>query len=50
MSFCDFDMWFTYVATWQPGAMHDTSVLYNAISVDEQFFFWSFTIVVHDSK
>jgi len=35
---CDFDMRFTYVSTGQPGSMHDTSVLYNAIRVDESFF------------
>jgi hypothetical protein len=38
LAVCDFDMCFTYVATGQPGAMHDTSVLYNAISVDKEFF------------
>jgi hypothetical protein len=35
---CDFDMRFTYVSTGQPGSMHDTSVLYNAIKLDERFF------------
>jgi hypothetical protein len=34
LAVCDFDMRFTYVSTGQPGAMHDTSVLYNALSVD----------------
>lgn len=38
LAICDFDMRFTYVSTGQPGAMHDTSVLYNAIKVDESFF------------
>ncbi len=38
LAVCDFDMRFTYVSTGQPGAMHDTSVLYNAIRVDEEFF------------
>jgi hypothetical protein len=38
LAVCDFDMCFTYVATGQPGAMHDTSVLYNALSADEEFF------------
>jgi hypothetical protein len=38
LAVCDFDMRFTYVATGQPGAMHDTSVLYNALRVDEKFF------------
>ena len=38
LAVCDFDMCFTYVATGQPGAMHDTSVLYNALRVDEEFF------------
>jgi len=38
LAVCDFDMRFTYVSTGQPGSMHDTSVLYNAISVDEKFF------------
>lgn len=38
LAICDFDMLFTYVSVGQPGAMHDTSVLYNAISVDESFF------------
>ena len=37
LAICDFDMLFTYVSVGQPGAMHDTSVLYNAISVDESF-------------
>ena len=26
------------MSTGQPGSMHDTSVLYNALSVDEKFF------------
>jgi hypothetical protein len=34
----DFDMRFTYVSVGNPGAMHDTSVLYNALRVDEDFF------------
>ncbi|XP_004971956.1 putative nuclease HARBI1 [Setaria italica] len=38
LAVCDFDMRFTYVSTGQPGAMHDTSVLYNALRVDEEFF------------
>ncbi|WVZ88820.1 hypothetical protein U9M48_035291 [Paspalum notatum var. saurae] len=38
LAVCDFDMRFTYVSTGQPGAMHDTSVLYSAIQVDDKFF------------
>ncbi|XP_040382133.1 uncharacterized protein LOC102705645 isoform X1 [Oryza brachyantha] len=38
LAVCDFDMRFTYVSTGQPWSMHDTSVLYNAIRVDESFF------------
>jgi hypothetical protein len=38
LAICDFDMRFTYVSTGQPGSMHDTSVLYNAINVDAKFF------------
>ena len=38
LAVCDFDMRFTYMSTGQLGAMHDTSVLYNALSVDEKFF------------
>jgi hypothetical protein len=38
LAVCDFDMRFTYVSTDQPGSMHDTSVLYNAINVDEKLF------------
>lgn len=38
LAVCDFDMRFTYVSTGQPGSTHDTSVLYNAIRVDENFF------------
>ncbi|XP_012699059.1 uncharacterized protein LOC105913745 [Setaria italica] len=38
LAVCDFDMRFTYVSTGQPGAMHDTSVLYNALRVDQEFF------------
>jgi hypothetical protein len=34
----DFDMRFTYVSVGQPGSMHDTSVLYNAMKVDNNFF------------
>jgi hypothetical protein len=34
----DFDMRFTYVSTGQSGSMHDTSVLYNALSVDKDIF------------
>jgi hypothetical protein len=34
----DFDICFTYVSTGQPGAIHDTNVLYNAIKMDETFF------------
>jgi hypothetical protein len=43
LAVCDFDMCFTYVATGQPGAMHDTSVLYNAISVDKEF-----SLILHE--
>jgi hypothetical protein len=38
LAVCDFDTSFTYVATGQTGATHDASVLYNAISVDEEIF------------
>jgi hypothetical protein len=38
LAVCDFDMHFTYVSAGQPGAMHDTSVLYAALKVDEEFF------------
>ena len=38
LAVCDFDMRFTYVSTGHPGSMHDTSVLYNAIRVDEKIF------------
>jgi hypothetical protein len=38
LAVCDFHMHFTYVSTGQPGSMHDTSVLYSAIKVDEKFF------------
>ncbi|XP_024310800.1 uncharacterized protein LOC112268853 isoform X1 [Brachypodium distachyon] len=34
MAVCDFDMHFTYASIGQPGAMHDTSVLYHAIDKD----------------
>jgi len=36
LAVCDFDLRFTCVSTGQPRAMHDTSVLYNAISVDKR--------------
>jgi len=38
LAICDFDMRFTYVAAGQPGALHDTSVLYHAMEVDAQVF------------
>ena len=38
LAICDFDMRFTYVSVDQPGSMHDTSVLYNAINVDNDIF------------
>jgi hypothetical protein len=38
LAVCDFDMRFTYVSTGQTGSMHDTSVLYNAFSVDKGYF------------
>jgi hypothetical protein len=38
LAVCDFDMKFTYVSVGQPRSMHDTSVLYNALSVDKDFF------------
>lgn len=38
LAICDFDMRFTYVSVGQPGSMHDTSVLYNAMKVDSKFF------------
>jgi hypothetical protein len=31
LTICDFDMRFTYVAAGQPGAYHDTNVLYHAM-------------------
>jgi hypothetical protein len=36
LAICDFDMGFTCVSLRQPGSMHDTSVLYNAIRVDKK--------------
>jgi hypothetical protein len=38
LAICDLDMRFTYVSMGQPGSIHDTSVLYNAIKVDDKFF------------
>ena len=38
MAICDFDMHFTYASIGQPGAMHDTSVLYHAINNDRATF------------
>lgn len=38
MAICDFDMHFTYASIGQPGAMHDTSVLYHAIDKDRATF------------
>jgi hypothetical protein len=38
MNTYDFDMRFTYVAAGQPGAYHDTNVLYHAMEVDAQIF------------
>ncbi|KAM0857444.1 hypothetical protein ACQ4PT_048436 [Festuca glaucescens] len=38
MAICDFDMHFTYASIGQPGAMHDTSVLYHAIDKDRANF------------
>jgi hypothetical protein len=38
LAICDFDMRFTYVSMGQPGSMHDVSVLYNAMKVDDKFF------------
>jgi hypothetical protein len=38
MAICDFDMHFTYASIGQPGAMHDTSVLYHAIDNDRDNF------------
>jgi hypothetical protein len=38
LAVCDFDMRFTYVSTGQPESMHDTTVPFNAIRVDEIFF------------
>lgn len=38
MAVCDFDMRFTYASIGQPGAMHDTSVLYHALDVDREVF------------
>ncbi|KAM0882350.1 hypothetical protein ACQ4PT_032358 [Festuca glaucescens] len=38
MAICDFDMHFTYASIGQPGAMHDTSVLYHAIDKDKLTF------------
>jgi hypothetical protein len=38
LAVCDFDMRFTYVAASQPGALHDTSVLYHALEADADIF------------
>jgi hypothetical protein len=38
LAICVFDMWLTYVSTGQVGAMHDKSMIYNAINVDHTFF------------
>lgn len=38
MAICDFDMHFTCASIGQPGAMHDTSVLYHAIDKDRATF------------
>lgn len=38
MAVVDFDMRFTYASIGQPGAMHDTSVLYHALRVDRGVF------------
>jgi hypothetical protein len=38
LAICDFDMRFTYVSVGQPGSVHDTTVLYNAMKVDKKFF------------
>ena len=38
LAICDFDMRFIYASIGQPGAMHDTSVLYHAMRVDQNIF------------
>ena len=38
MAVCDFDMHITYASIGQPGAMHDTSVLYHALDQDRLTF------------
>eukprot|EP00267_Zea_mays_P031056 XP_008662998.2 protein ALP1-like [Zea mays] len=38
MAVVDFDMRFTFASIGQPGSMHDTSVLYNALQIDEDIF------------
>jgi hypothetical protein len=38
LAICDFDMRFTYVSVGQSGAVHDTTVLYNAMKLDKNFF------------
>ena len=38
LAVCDFDMKFTYVATSQPDALKDTSVLYPALVADGEVF------------
>jgi hypothetical protein len=38
LTISDFDMRFTYVVAGQPGAYHDTNVLYHAMDVDAQIF------------
>ncbi|WVZ62967.1 hypothetical protein U9M48_012653 [Paspalum notatum var. saurae] len=38
MAVVDFDMRFTYASIGQPGSMHDTTVLYNALQLDEDIF------------
>jgi hypothetical protein len=38
LAICDFDMHFMYASIGQPGSMHDTSVLYHAVSADKDVF------------
>jgi hypothetical protein len=38
LAICDFDMRFTYISVGQSGSVHDTTVLYNAMKLDREFF------------
>jgi hypothetical protein len=38
LAIVDFDLWLTYVSIGQPGSMHVTSVLFNALGLDADSF------------